>query len=209
MPRPRSLEPAQLATAALAVLDRDGLTALTMRSVAAELGRGTMSAYRYVDGREELERLVVDHVLSPVDFDVPRRASWQKRLTIVAQRIWRAVAAHPSVVPLLLLHRHDSASIQRSGEVMLGILADAGFEGVERVIAFRTFLSYLIGALEVGHLRPLSGSGTDALAALPDRDYPNLAATARKARAVSSEHEFNAGLAIVLRGMRALLAEAR
>jgi len=119
------------------------------------------------------------------------------------------VAAHPAVVPLLLIHRHDSVSIQRSGEVMLSILADAGFSGVERVVAFRTFLSYLIGALQVGQLGPLSGAGTEALAALPDSDFPTLAATARKAREVSSEHEFSAGLAIVLSGLRAQLGEPR
>ena len=180
-----------------------------MRSVATELGRGTMSAYRYVAGREELERLVVDHVLSTVDFDVSRTASWHERLRMLAQRIWRAVSAHPAIVPLLLTHRHDSATIRRSGEVMLGILAGAGFNGVERVVAFRAFLSYIIGALQLGHLGPLSGSGTDALAALPTTDYPNLAATARQARDVSGEQEFNAGLSIVLRGMRAMRAEAR
>lgn len=209
MPRPRSLDPAQLASAALAVIDREGLPALSMRSVAAELGRGTMSAYRYVDGREQLERLVVDHVLSEVDFEVSPQLRWDEQLMLVAERIRRAVAAHPAIVPLLLIHRHDSAPIRRSGEVMIGILTDAGFSGEQRVIAFRALLSYIIGALQVEHHGPLSGSGTEALAALPTTRYPRLAETARQARDVSVEHEFGAGLAIVLRGMQALLREAR
>lgn len=209
MPRPRSLEPTQLAAAALAVIDREGLAALSMRSVASELGRGTMSAYRYVDGREQLERLVVDHVLSAVDFEVPRQQRWDEQLMSIAQRIRRAVAAHPSIVPLLLIHRHDSAPIRRSGEVMLGILSDAGFRGEERVVAFRALLSYIIGALQVEHHGPLSGAGTDALAALPPARYPHLAETAHQARSVSVEREFGAGLAIVLRGMEALLRDAR
>jgi hypothetical protein len=48
MPRPRSLSHDRIAAAALAVIDRRGLAALSMRTVAAELGMGTMSLYRYV-----------------------------------------------------------------------------------------------------------------------------------------------------------------
>ena len=71
MPRPRSLTPDQLASAALAVLDREGLAGLSMRAVAKELGMSTMALYRYVDDREELEGLVVERVLSAVDTTPP------------------------------------------------------------------------------------------------------------------------------------------
>jgi len=67
MPRPRSLTQAAIAAAALAVIDRDGVAGLSMRAVAAELGTGTMSLYRYVADRDELERWVVDLVLAEVD----------------------------------------------------------------------------------------------------------------------------------------------
>src|SRR6266542_4940063 len=59
MPRPRSLTLPQIAAAALAVLERDGLAALSMRTVAVELDVGTMSLYRYVDSKEQVEELVV------------------------------------------------------------------------------------------------------------------------------------------------------
>jgi AcrR family transcriptional regulator len=47
--------------AAVHAADRDGLAALTMRSVAAELGTGGGSLYRHVTSREELIDLMVDH----------------------------------------------------------------------------------------------------------------------------------------------------
>jgi AcrR family transcriptional regulator len=202
VPRPRSLAPDQIAAAALAILDRDGLGALTMRAVAAELGMGTMSAYRYVEGREELERLVVERVLSTVDFEVPETLPWDERISVVAERIRRAVAEHPAVVPLLVQHRHDCDAVRRSGETFLGILAGAGFEGVERVIAFRSLLSYIVGAFEMEHLGPLSGTGTNVLAALPATSYPRLSETARDARKVPVEIEFREGLAILLDGLK-------
>lgn len=205
MPRPKSLEPSELASAALAVIDRDGLDALTIRAVATELGMGTMSLYRYVDGREALERLVVALVLSEVDLKVPARTRWTKGITLIAERIRRAVVAHPEVVPLFLSHRHVALATQRAGNVLLGILTDAGFSGARRVIAFRTLLAYLIGALESQHRGPLAGPGTEALAALPTTEFPYLAETAKQARSVTAETEFREGLAIVLRGLGAYL----
>lgn len=202
MPRPRSLTEDKVATAALAVIDREGLTALTMRSVAQELRMGTMSLYRYVSDRERLERLVVELVLSGVDFTVPALPTWQERIAVIGERIRIAVAAHPAVVPLLLIHRHVSPGVRRSGEALLGILAEAGFSGERRVIAFRALLSYLVGALQAEELGPLDGAGTRALAEL-GATYPHLAETARYARSVPPQREFAEGLAVLLRGIAA------
>jgi AcrR family transcriptional regulator len=50
----------QIVAAALQLADRDGLDALSMSRVAAELGASTMSLYRYVSAKEELVALMVD-----------------------------------------------------------------------------------------------------------------------------------------------------
>ena len=135
MPRPRSLTRAAIAEAALAVIEADGLRGLTMRGVAGELGVGTMSLYRYVEHREELESWVVDLVLATVDTNVSRRIGWKKRLATLAVRAHDAIEAHPEVVPLLLTRRHASDGSLRWGEAMLGALADGGFEGEERALS--------------------------------------------------------------------------
>ncbi|WP_234023208.1 TetR/AcrR family transcriptional regulator [Sorangium cellulosum] len=202
MPRPRSLSHPGIAAAALALIDREGLAALSMRAVASELGMSTMALYRYVNDREQLERLVVDLVLSAVDVAVPARAPWGKRVTILVERVRDAVRAHPSVVPLTLTHRHSSEGVRRFGEALLGVLTEAGFAGAQRVIAFRSLISYVIGALQAEHLGPLSGEGTTQLAELSEADYPFLSATARDARRVPPDQEFFGGLAIVLRGLQ-------
>ncbi|HEU4424458.1 MAG TPA: TetR/AcrR family transcriptional regulator C-terminal domain-containing protein [Pilimelia sp.] len=202
MPRPRSLTHGQIAAAALAVIDRSGLAALSMRTVAAELGMGTMSLYRYVTDREQLERLVVDLVLCTVDLTPVNDAPWPEQVTLVVDRIRAAVSAHPAVVPLFLTHRHTSTSVMRCGEVLLRVLTEAGFTGADRVIAFRTLLSYLVGALTTEHLGPLSGPGTAVLAQLPRADYPHLAETAGIARGISADDEFHGGLATILSGLR-------
>jgi AcrR family transcriptional regulator len=202
MPRPRTLTPDQIAAAALAVIDRSGLAALSMRTVAAELGMGTMSLYRYVADRDEVERLVVDLVLGVVDFTPPGDAPWTDRVAVVCDRIRQAVSRHPAVVPLFLTHRSTSASVMRCGEALLRILTEAGFTGAGRVIAFRALLAYLVGALTAEHLGPLSGAGTQRLARLPRDEFPHLAETAGIARGISTDEEFRGGLALLLRGLR-------
>ncbi|WP_034261251.1 TetR/AcrR family transcriptional regulator [Actinospica robiniae] len=202
MPRPRSLTPRRLAQAALDVLDRDGATGLSMRAVAAELHLSTMGLYRYVTDRDELERLIVDLVLEDLDDRTSEEEPWQERITQLAHRAREAVLLHPAAIPLLLTHRQDSTHAQRWGEAILAVLGDAGFDGTTRAIAFRTLLSYILGALQVQHHGPLDGPGTKALADLPADRYPHLAHTARAAAHIDPAEEFRVGLATVLRGLR-------
>ncbi|MGW2560996.1 TetR/AcrR family transcriptional regulator C-terminal domain-containing protein [Streptomyces sp. NPDC001514] len=202
MPRPRSLTHAQVASAALAVIDREGLAGLTMRAVAVELGMSTMALYRYVVDRDELEQLVVELVLGAVDTTPPPPdASWRERIEVMVGRLRDAVDAHPAVVPLTMTHRHRSPSQLRWAETVLGILTEAGFEGERRVIALRGLVAYVIGAMQLEHLGPLSGRGTDAIARLPQDEFPYMAETARYAAAVDADQEFLGGLAILLRGL--------
>ncbi|MFF9339571.1 MULTISPECIES: TetR/AcrR family transcriptional regulator [unclassified Streptomyces] len=202
MPRPRSLTPDRLAAAALAVVDRDGLAALSMRTVAKELGMSPMGLYRYVADREELERLVADRILGDLDTaPPPADGPWSARVEVMAGRLREAVARHPEAVPLTLTHRHRSPGGLLWSETVLGILAEAGVDGPRRVVALRALHGYVTGAIQLEHRGPLAGPGTEAIAALPGDRFPLLAATAREARGVSPDEEFFGGLRLLLRGL--------
>jgi len=60
-PRPKHSR-AAIAATAVAVADAEGIDAVTMRRVAADLGMGTMSLYNYVPSKEHLFQLMIDHV---------------------------------------------------------------------------------------------------------------------------------------------------
>jgi AcrR family transcriptional regulator len=200
VPRPRSLTPDRLAAAALAVIDRDGLDALTMRTVARELGMATMSVYRYVADRAELEALVVDHVLAGVDVSPPA-GDWRAAIATLVLRLRSAVVEHPGTVPLLLRHRHSSPASLRWIEATLTVLTAAGFRGADRVVAQRTVVSFLLGALQNDYYGPLAGAGTAAMARLSTVDFPLLAETAAAARSLAADEELRRGLDVVLRGL--------
>ncbi len=197
MPRPRSLTQRQVAAAALEVVDTDGLAGLSMRAVARQLGMGTMSLYRYVADRDELEAMVVDLVLDGVDLASPR-GSARHQLAELAERVRTATARHPAVAPLMLTHRHRSPASLRWGESVLGVLTTAGYDGKRRVYAFRALLAYIFGALEIEILGSLAGPGTRTLAGLPAGEYPLLSESAAVAAGIGPDEEFRRGLEILL-----------
>ena len=62
---------AEIASAAVALADADGLGAVTMRSVAAAIGTAPASLYRYVNGRDELLELMADQAQGELRYDEP------------------------------------------------------------------------------------------------------------------------------------------
>ncbi|MEV6135046.1 TetR/AcrR family transcriptional regulator C-terminal domain-containing protein [Nocardia sp. NPDC051990] len=201
MPRPRSLTSPAIAAAAVAVLDRDGLSGLTMRAVAKELRIATMGLYRYVADRDELELLVVDHLLADIDLTPPTAPDWRDRVATLLDRMRTTASAHPAAVPLIVRHRQSAPNSLRWIEAMLTVLTDAGFTGIGRVLAQRTLMAFLLGHLQNEHYGPLSGAGTAAMTRLAPADYPVLVETATDARDVNAETEFRLGIDIVLRGL--------
>ena len=71
------LSRAAIVDAAVAIADTEGMAALSMRRVAAELSVATMSLYRHVHGKEDLLRLMTDAVFAryPLPSTPGRRGS--------------------------------------------------------------------------------------------------------------------------------------
>jgi AcrR family transcriptional regulator len=205
MPRPRSLTDTDIAYAAIAVIDRDGLIGLNMRAVAAELNIATMSIYRYVASREQLEELIVAVLFSEVDLTPPRRSTWRTQIAALVERVRDKVRAHPEVIPLGLPHRQTSAPSLRLSETVFGILARAGFTASQRELGNRTLVMYLLGSLQLEHYGRLSGAGAAQMANLSREEYPMLWASTHRSRSLTSDQEFRQGLEVVLDGLEALL----
>jgi AcrR family transcriptional regulator len=83
-PKP-ALDLDRITAAAVAIADADGLRGLSMRQVAARLGVGTMSLYRYVPGKSELVDLMVDLVNGEVGCAADPTEGWRAGLEQVAR----------------------------------------------------------------------------------------------------------------------------
>jgi AcrR family transcriptional regulator len=86
----------QIAEAALAVADAEGIDAVSMRRVAAELGAGTMTLYHYVRTKDELVALMDNAIMGELlipEGEMP--SDWREALTLIARRTRDAFDRHP------------------------------------------------------------------------------------------------------------------
>ncbi|CAL9410623.1 TetR/AcrR family transcriptional regulator [Streptomyces griseomycini] len=92
-PRPAYTR-ADIAAAAVRIADAEGLDAVSMRRVAAELGCGTMSLYNYVPRKEDLYELMVDAAGGEHELWEPR-GDWRADMLRVAHRTRALMHRHP------------------------------------------------------------------------------------------------------------------
>ncbi|GAA3955769.1 TetR/AcrR family transcriptional regulator C-terminal domain-containing protein [Actinomadura viridis] len=93
-PRP-AYSRAQITEAAVRVADAEGLEAASMRRIAAEIGTGAMSLYRYVPSRDDLVELMVDHVTGELRLPGRPSGDWRADLTLIAERYRAMRLRHP------------------------------------------------------------------------------------------------------------------
>ncbi|MFD7703038.1 TetR/AcrR family transcriptional regulator [Streptomyces caelestis] len=92
-PRPAYTR-ADIAAAAVRIADAEGLDAVSMRRVAAELGCGTMSLYNYVPRKEDLYELMVDAVGGEHELWEPS-GDWRADMLRVAHQTRALMHRHP------------------------------------------------------------------------------------------------------------------
>ncbi|PSK91389.1 TetR family transcriptional regulator [Murinocardiopsis flavida] len=79
---------------AIAIADAEGLGAVSMRRLAAELGVGPMSLYRHVAGKDELVVLMADAAFGEPELPVPGPEGWRAKLELVSRRQWELCRRH-------------------------------------------------------------------------------------------------------------------
>jgi AcrR family transcriptional regulator len=86
----------RIVAAAVKIAARDGLDAVSMSRVAAELGASTMSLYRYVNAKDELIKLMIDAAWGPPPPPGAQAASgWRDALSRWAWGMRTAFRRHP------------------------------------------------------------------------------------------------------------------
>jgi AcrR family transcriptional regulator len=200
-----------IATAALKIVDRDGLGGLSMRSLATALGTGPMTLYNYVKDRGELEDLVAEAVISEVKVPAPSD-DWDADVRAIAVAMWETVRRHPNAVPLVLTRRTVSASSYAAADRLIAALRRAGLGDVDLLASFRAVLGLVMGSAQAELAGPLAGSGRDReqnavaarIGALAGAEHPHIAALAQVSRESTATADFARGLSILLAGIKSL-----
>jgi DNA-binding transcriptional regulator YhcF (GntR family) len=90
---------------AISLADAEGLAALSMRRVAAQLGVATMTLYRYVPGKDELVLLMMDAVFGENELPQNRPPGWRAQLELVSRLQWAMCRRHPWLARVISLTR--------------------------------------------------------------------------------------------------------
>jgi TetR/AcrR family transcriptional regulator, tetracycline repressor protein len=188
---------------AVLFVDREGLEALTMRKLGAELGVEAMSLYNHVPNKSALLDGMVEVLLG--ELEIPsENYGWEER-TREGYRAFRRLAhEHPNVFPLLVTRPPDTMDGVWLVEESLKTLEDAGFDEETALHAFRALASYTFGyamaelrgfALEPDGSRP-------GARRLSSQEFPRLSGLSLFLGEVDHDAEFEFGLDLILMGLQ-------
>src|SRR4051794_1909727 len=198
--------------AALDVIDREGLAALSMRRLAQELDVWPMSVYRYFRDKDELLDAIAAHTAAAVPLGSDA-ASWGEQLSDLLDGAREAMAHDPAGIGGSLARAFLTPEALRLSEAALAILEDAGLTKAGAASAWRALWSYTYG-FAMFRIAPTPDetrrATRAAIAVLPDEDYPALLASANEVAAslADDDEEFRYGLDRLLEGITADAAAA-
>ncbi len=201
MARPRKplLSRARIVAAALALIDAEGLTALSTRRLAAELGVSGPSLYNHFPTKDALLDAVADTVIAQVDVTAFADGDWRTGLLGWARSYRAALAAHPHIVPFLAQGPGRRPAGLRMADAAFGGLVDAGWPPAQatRVCAM---VRYFVAGSALGSFA--RGFVDDPGAYDPDT-YPHLgqAHLLAEHRRRVDEGAFEAGLLALVDGL--------
>ncbi|WP_103502826.1 MULTISPECIES: TetR/AcrR family transcriptional regulator [unclassified Streptomyces] len=221
-PRPGlSLE--GIVTAAVTLADREGLEALSMRKVAAELGVGTMSLYRYVPGKGELLDLMLDHVVGTGDEHAVHLdgLAWREGLEAIAEGTWELYTAHPWLLQVNQSRPVLGPGAMASLDHTLRLLDGLGLTTRERVGMILTVEHFVAGSARTHVLQQRVAEETGVSdeefwaaqapameTAMASGAFPQVAGLDEQAFAIGGLEMMRFGLGPLLDGLAGIVAAA-
>lgn len=203
---------------AVALADREGIDAVTMRRLAQKLGAGAMSLYYHVPDKHALLDGMVDLVFGEIELP-PTNMDWKAALRRRAISTRQALRRHPWAIGRMESTKAPGPADLRLHDAVLGCLLRAGFSVEIAVQAYSVQDAYIYGFALQERTLPVGGRDEFAKVAskrvrrvgaqIEDvaRLYPNLAEVVGgyvAKHGYSAEEAFVVGLGVILDGLERL-----
>ena len=211
--RPR-LSRERVVEAALAIADADGLGALTIRSLASELGVKPMSVYYHVANKDEILAALVDVVFGEIELPVPGRP-WRPEMERRAHSAREVLARHRWAIGLLESRTDPGPANLRHHDTVIATLRAGGFSPAMTAHAYALIDSYVYGfALQEASLPfegresvgDIAGPIMELMAAGSYRHLAQMATAYYLQPGYDFGDEFRFGLDLILDGLEAALS---
>jgi AcrR family transcriptional regulator len=203
-------------SAALAIVDRDGVDGLSMRRLAEAVGRDPMVIYRHVPNKAAVLDGVAEVVFAELTVDAAA-SDWVAEMRRVAREFRRVSLAHPRVVPLLVTRPlatplgQRPPAVVRPLEDMLALLTRAGYTEADALHIYRALFGFLYGHVlnELQEIVERPEETDDLLRLglyrLPIGEFPLVRGLASVLAGYDGAVELERGLDILLAGLAATL----
>ena len=217
MPRPQRVTRELVLSAAMELVEEEGVDALTMRRLGERVGADPAMVYRMFRGKNELLESMADAVFSSVGGELaaplPRpdypEDDWRAAVHQLAHRVRAALLAHPALIGLAVRRPPKGEATYRGMDAGLGLLMSAGLPPREAALGYQAVLFYTLGfaALEAPFAATPDGGAAQqaethrSLAELPREQFPHIAATAEHLYGPDLTAQFDHGLRLMIAGL--------
>jgi AcrR family transcriptional regulator len=140
---PVGLDPDAIVTAALDLIDENGVSAFTIRRLSEQMGVSAPTIYWHLGSKAGLLEAVVGRVITDMSSATHAEASWDDRLRSFLTTARDQLLAHPGAVELM--HSVHSQAIARWSAEALDIMLAAGFDEPTAATYARVALMHAIG----------------------------------------------------------------
>ncbi len=137
----------QIVRAAIALIDEEGVDALSMRKLAARMGVGVMSLYWHVERKDDLLELIGDEIFGEMSLPDAPSGDWRADLSLVAYETRKIFSHHPWLLQTIGTLPHFGPNFLRHAEFSFGSLTQAGVDPAMMAAVVGTVDSYVFGSL--------------------------------------------------------------
>jgi AcrR family transcriptional regulator len=196
----------QVLDAALSLADRDGVAALSMRRLGAELGVEAMTLYHYLPNKDALLDGVVERVMAEAETDLAA-GPWDRALTDFARSLRATLLRHPGAVLLVATRPAATPETLHMAERGLALLSAAGFplgRALDTLNALTLFvIAHAASEVSTAAVNAAAAAGSqDYVAGLDEREFPLLSAAARSSAGTDDGARFEFAIATFIRGLK-------
>lgn len=156
----------QIVTAAIELLDAEGIDGLSMRRLGTRLGSAATAPYWHVKSKDELVVLAADEVWGEIGLPDPAEMGWRSAAASMARDLKAMLTRHSWLVQAMGTHRIYGPIKARHDDHGLGVYEAAGFAGWNADRAMATVIMFVLGralgeVAETAWLMRLRRDGTD------------------------------------------------
>jgi AcrR family transcriptional regulator len=157
--RRSSLTQEAIVDSAVALADAEGLAAVSIRRVAAELGARAMSLYSHIESKEDLLDLMFDRANAEVLIEGELPSDWRAAITLIAERTRTVLLRHPWMIELASRRPRIGPNGLRHAEQSLAALGSLRLDPASAALICSAVDDYMLGHVIRESLASGAGEG--------------------------------------------------